>query len=86
VLSFDYQANVSGKVAAVGGRMLEGAAKVVLRQLFEALGREALRTTGGGNDGGSDHGGNLNIRGAGPAIPSARSWWQRLVARLSGSS
>jgi 2-furoyl-CoA dehydrogenase large subunit len=32
---------VSGKVAAVGGRMLEGAAKVVLRQLFESLGRQA---------------------------------------------
>ncbi len=42
-LSYDYEAEVSGKVAAVGSRMLEGAAKVVLRQLFEALGREALR-------------------------------------------
>ena len=29
------------KVAAVGGRMLEGAAKIVLRQLFEQLGRQA---------------------------------------------
>src|ERR1700761_3113357 len=40
-LSYDYEAQVSGKVAAVGGRMLEGAAKVVLRQLFESLGRQA---------------------------------------------
>jgi len=40
-LSYDYEAQVSGKVAAVGGRMLEGAAKVVLRQLFESLGRHA---------------------------------------------
>ncbi|BCZ82319.1 carbon monoxide dehydrogenase [Paraburkholderia terrae] len=40
-LTYDYEAQVSGKVAAVGGRMLEGAAKVVLRQLFEALGRQA---------------------------------------------
>jgi 2-furoyl-CoA dehydrogenase large subunit len=32
---------VSGKVAAVGGRMLEGATKVVLNQLFESLGRQA---------------------------------------------
>ncbi|GAB7542557.1 xanthine dehydrogenase family protein molybdopterin-binding subunit [Cupriavidus sp. 8B] len=40
-LSYDYEAEVSGKVAAVGGRMLEGAAKVVLRQLFESLGRQA---------------------------------------------
>lgn len=41
LLHYDYQAQVSGKVAAVGSRMLEGAAKVVLRQLFEQLGREA---------------------------------------------
>ncbi|WP_454825578.1 xanthine dehydrogenase family protein molybdopterin-binding subunit [Paraburkholderia xenovorans] len=40
-LSYDYEAQVSGKVAAVGGRMLEGAARVVLRQLFESLGRQA---------------------------------------------
>ena len=41
-LSYDYEVAVSGKVAAVGGRMLEGAAKVVLRQLFEQLGRQAI--------------------------------------------
>ena len=40
-LSYDYEAEVSGKVAAVGGRMLEGAAKIVLRQLFEQLVRQA---------------------------------------------
>jgi len=40
-LSYDYEAEVSGKVAAVGSRMLEGAAKIVLRQLFESLGRQA---------------------------------------------
>jgi len=38
---YDYAAEVSGKVAAVGSRMLEGAAKMVLNQLFEQLGREA---------------------------------------------
>ncbi|PTB20999.1 carbon monoxide dehydrogenase [Trinickia symbiotica] len=40
-LFYDYEAQVSGKVAAVGSRMLEGAAGVVLRQLFESLGRQA---------------------------------------------
>lgn len=40
-LSYDYAVSVSGKVAAVGGRMLEGAAKIILRQLFEQLGRQA---------------------------------------------
>ncbi|WP_420227389.1 xanthine dehydrogenase family protein molybdopterin-binding subunit [Pigmentiphaga litoralis] len=41
LLSYDYEAQVSGKVAAVGGRMLDGAAKIVLRQLFEQLGKQA---------------------------------------------
>ena len=41
LLRYDYAAEISGKVAAVGGRMLEGAAKIVLRQLFESLGRQA---------------------------------------------
>jgi 2-furoyl-CoA dehydrogenase large subunit len=40
-LTYDYTAEVGGKVAAVGGRMLEGAAKIVLKQLFEQLGRQA---------------------------------------------
>lgn len=40
-LHYDYAAQVGGKVAAVGSRMLEGAARIVLAQLFEALGREA---------------------------------------------
>ena len=44
LLRYDYAADVSGKVAAVGSRMLEGAAKVVLNQLFEQLGREANGT------------------------------------------
>jgi 2-furoyl-CoA dehydrogenase large subunit len=36
-LDYDYAVNVSGKLAAVGGRMLEGASRVVLKQLFERL-------------------------------------------------
>lgn len=41
VLHYEYSAEVNGKVAAVGGRMLEGAAKIVLGQLFEQLARQA---------------------------------------------
>jgi 2-furoyl-CoA dehydrogenase large subunit len=41
LLHYDYEARVSGKVAAVGSRMLEGATRVLLAQLFEALGRQA---------------------------------------------
>lgn len=40
-LHYDYSAQVGGKVAAVGSRMLEGAARIVLAQLFESLGRQA---------------------------------------------
>ncbi len=34
-LSYDYRIEVSGTVAAVGGRMLEGAARALVRQFFE---------------------------------------------------
>jgi 2-furoyl-CoA dehydrogenase large subunit len=65
LLRYDYSAEVSGKVAAVGSRMLEGAAKIVLNQLFEQLGREA----GGGGG------------GAAEAVPARkRGLWQRLLA------
>jgi 2-furoyl-CoA dehydrogenase large subunit len=40
-LHYQYSAQVGGKVAAVGSRLLEGAARVVLDQLFVALGRQA---------------------------------------------
>ena len=41
-LYYDYAAQVGGKVAAVGSRMLEGAARIVLAQLFASLGRQAV--------------------------------------------
>ena len=47
-LRYEYESEVSGKVAAIGARMLDGAAKVVLKQLFAQLGREA---SGGGEQG-----------------------------------
>ena len=40
-LTYDYEAKVGGKVAAVGPRMLEGAARIIIGQLFAALGRQA---------------------------------------------
>ena len=39
-LRYNYRAAVSGKVAAVGGRMLQGAARMLITQTFERLGRE----------------------------------------------
>ena len=38
-LTYDYDAEIGGKVAAIGGRLLDGAAKIVIRQFFEALAR-----------------------------------------------
>lgn len=38
---YRYRADVSGKVAAVGGRMLEGAARKLIGQFFDRLGKKA---------------------------------------------
>jgi 2-furoyl-CoA dehydrogenase large subunit len=67
LLRYDYSAEVSGKVAAVGSRMLEGAAKIVLNQLFEQLGREAS-------------GGTTAAAAAGVPAKPKRSWLRRLLA------
>ena len=40
-LAYDYDAEIGGKVASIGGRLLDGAAKIVIRQFFEALARHA---------------------------------------------
>ncbi|RZI77265.1 MAG: xanthine dehydrogenase family protein molybdopterin-binding subunit [Variovorax sp.] len=44
-LRYDYRAQVGGKVAMVGSRMLEGAARIIVAQLFESLGRQAAGAT-----------------------------------------
>jgi 2-furoyl-CoA dehydrogenase large subunit len=36
-VTYDYEVEISGKVAAVGGRMLEGASRIVIGQFFERL-------------------------------------------------
>ena len=36
-VQYSYRVEISGKVAAIGGRMLEGAAKIVVGQFFERL-------------------------------------------------
>ena len=42
-VTYDYDAEIGGKVASIGGRLLDGAAKVVIKQFFAAL----VRHTGG---------------------------------------
>jgi 2-furoyl-CoA dehydrogenase large subunit len=46
LVSYGYDAVIGGKVASVGGRLLDGAAKVVIRQFFAALARQAGRQPG----------------------------------------
>ena len=41
VLAYSYEAAIGGKVASVGGRLLDGAAKVVIGQFFAALATRA---------------------------------------------
>ncbi|YBV94454.1 molybdopterin-dependent oxidoreductase (plasmid) [Phyllobacteriaceae bacterium JZ32] len=41
ILSYRYEAGIGGKVASVGGRLLDGAARVVIGQFFQALARHA---------------------------------------------
>ena len=50
-IDYDYAVSVTGKAAAVGGRLLDGATEVVVRQFFQQLGRRlagpAAATEGG---------------------------------------
>jgi 2-furoyl-CoA dehydrogenase large subunit len=39
-ISYTYEAEIGGKVAAVGGRLLDGAARVIIAQFFAALARK----------------------------------------------
>jgi 2-furoyl-CoA dehydrogenase large subunit len=41
VIRYSYEAAVGGKVAAIGGRLLDGAAKAIIGQFFAALARRA---------------------------------------------
>ena len=41
VIAYTYEASVGGKVASVGGRLLDGAARVIIGQFFAALARKA---------------------------------------------
>ena len=44
-LSYKYQAEVSGKIAAVGGRLINTASKIIIKQFFDALTREINPST-----------------------------------------
>ena len=48
-LTYSYDAAIGGKVASIGGRLLDGATRVIIAQFFTALARKA---GGGGAAGG----------------------------------
>jgi 2-furoyl-CoA dehydrogenase large subunit len=48
-LTYSYDAAIGGKVASIGGRLLDGATRVIIGQFFTALARKA---GGGGASGG----------------------------------
>lgn len=52
LVSYTYEAGIGGKVASVGGRLLDGAARVVIGQFFQSLARYAGRGTTGPAPGG----------------------------------
>ena len=88
-LHYDYRAQVGGKVAAVGPRMLEGAARLVLGELFAALGRQAQRgqslTHSGSNERAGEAKGSAAVDGRQPTsapLNPQRSWWRRVFAWL----
>jgi 2-furoyl-CoA dehydrogenase large subunit len=45
LMQYRYNVSASGKLAAVGGRLLDGTSRLVLGQLFKALSREAHHTS-----------------------------------------
>ena len=45
-IHYVYEAGIGGKVASIGGRLLDGAARVIIGQFFAALARQA----GGGSE------------------------------------
>lgn len=40
ILAYDYEAEIGGKLVSVGGRLLDGAARFVIGQFFQALSRQ----------------------------------------------
>jgi 2-furoyl-CoA dehydrogenase large subunit len=44
-VNYEYAITITGKVAAIGGRLLDGATQVLMRQFFERLARQAKKAS-----------------------------------------
>jgi 2-furoyl-CoA dehydrogenase large subunit len=49
LVRYRYEAEIGGKIASIGGRLLDGAARVIIGQFFAALARQAGNQTGSGD-------------------------------------
>ena len=80
-LSYRYGVDLSGKVAAVGGRMLDGAARLLIAEFFKRLGRHAAPVE-------ADATPTPPPPVAEPAkVPvEQRGWLRRLIGREKGGS
>ena len=47
-IDYDYAVTATGKVVSVGGRLLDGAAAIIIRQFFERLARQLNPEAAGG--------------------------------------
>ena len=52
-IDYDYAVTATGKVVSVGGRLLDGAAAIIIRQFFERLARQLNPEAAGGQSHGS---------------------------------
>jgi 2-furoyl-CoA dehydrogenase large subunit len=50
-LTYKYDAEIGGKVASIGGRLLDGATRVIIGQFFSALAHRAGGTVDDGSSG-----------------------------------
>jgi 2-furoyl-CoA dehydrogenase large subunit len=77
-IDYDYTVAIGGKVAAVGGRLLDGATQVIIRQFFERLGRRLAALTAGPLPNRPPHAGEGDEGRAGPGL------WRRLFGGSEG--
>ncbi|HTW69741.1 MAG TPA: molybdopterin cofactor-binding domain-containing protein, partial [Acetobacteraceae bacterium] len=76
IIAWRYEAAIGGKVAAVGGRLLDGAARLVIGQFFAALGRQLENQ--GRTSGQTKEKGDSSVASPDPR----RTLWRRLLAWL----
>jgi 2-furoyl-CoA dehydrogenase large subunit len=69
-VDYDYEIEISGKVAAVGGRMLEGATRVIVGQFFQRLTAQIAQPQAP----------PIETPTTPPA--AAQNWWRRLLKAL----